>query len=116
MKQNILVVEDDTAGRYTVQQTLSRAGFNVVTATGYLRALEEVCSDRPIDLLLTDVVMPSGANGFALARMARMRRKGIKVLYMTADDVPNAQALGDILHKPVSEEKLVNSVREALAA
>jgi CheY-like chemotaxis protein len=113
---NILVVEDESADRYAAQRALSRAGHHVVTASGYLRALEEVCSDRPIDLLLTDVQMPAGVNGFALARMARMRRQHLKILYMTAYDVPPAEALGEIMQKPVSEADLIARVNSTLAA
>lgn len=114
---NILVVDDESADRYSAQSALTRAGYNVVTATGYLRALELVCDDsRKIDLLLTDILMPSGVNGFALARMARMRRQDLKVLYMTAFDVPQGEALGDIMHKPMGEDALVASVQQALAA
>ena len=115
-KAHILIVEDETADRYAAHKALTRAGYHVTTASGYLKALEEVCSERKIDLLLTDIVMPSGVNGFALARMARMRRKDLKVLYMTAYDVPNAEALGDILHKPLSEADLVAHVSTALGA
>jgi CheY-like chemotaxis protein len=117
LKSSILVVDDESADRYSVQTALTRAGYHVVTASGYLRALEMVCDEtRKIDLLLTDIVMPSGVNGFALARMARMRRQDLKILYMTAYDVPAGEALGDILHKPIADDDLVATVREALAA
>jgi hypothetical protein len=54
-------------------------------------------------------------HGFALARMARMRRPGIKTLYLTGFDDPEEDALGKVLHKPISNDQLINEVRLALA-
>ncbi len=114
---NILVVDDESADLYAVGNILSRAGYQVVTASGYLRALEMVCDEeRRIDLLLTDILMPNGVNGFALARMGRMRRPGLKIVYMTAYEIPNGEALGEILRKPVAEDALLAGIQLALAA
>lgn len=112
----ILVVEDEDACRYATKKALADAGYDVVAAAGYLRALELICADDPIDLLLTDIVHPNGVNGFALARMARTRRANIKIMYMTAYDMPQDEALGKVLRKPIMGDALVSEVREALAA
>ena len=69
-----------------------------------------------VDLLVVDLVMP-GVNGFALARMARMRRHDLKVVYVTGyDDIPVIEAMGPILRKPVGAEMLVATVRRELSA
>lgn len=115
MKKRILLVEDDAAFRYAAEKALVHAGFEVVTANDYSHALKMMESDELIDLLLTDIVMPKGINGFALARMGRMRRKNLQVLYMTAYDMPNEQADGKILRKPLSENDLVQEVKQAMA-
>jgi hypothetical protein len=60
--------------------------------------------------------MPDRVNGFALARMARMRRLDLKVLYLTACDVPSNEAIGKILRKPITHDELAAEVRLALAA
>ncbi len=67
------------------------AGFEVVIAPDYRLALEELESSLPIDLLITDIVMPERVNGIALSRMARMRRPDIKVIYLTAYDIPGVE-------------------------
>ncbi len=113
---HILLVDDDDSFRYATEKMLAEAGFDVVSAPDYRKALDLLSGSAPIDLLLTDVVMPNRVNGFALARMASMRRTDLRVLYMTAFDVPEHEAMGKILRKPIAGEALVAEVRQALAA
>jgi CheY-like chemotaxis protein len=111
----ILLVEDDEATRYLMARTLAAAGYEVTEANDYRDALPILESDAKIDLLLVDLVIP-GVNGFALARMAHLRRRDLKIIYVTGyDNVPAREALGPILHKPVQPERLMTAVREALA-
>jgi CheY-like chemotaxis protein len=114
MALKVLVVEDDAPFSYSVGRSLGQAGFEVVVAGDYLSALRALENQR-IDLLLTDVVMPN-VNGFALARMARLRNLDLKVLFMTAFDLPDEEAFAKVLRKPVTEEKLVEEVAHLLAA
>jgi hypothetical protein len=62
--------------------------------------------------------MPDGINGIALSRMARLRRRNLKVLYLSGYDVPGAEheALGPILRKPIDGALLIEQVELALAA
>jgi CheY-like chemotaxis protein len=112
---SILLVDDEEGFRYAAEKALERAGFTVSPAKDYIDALEILQSEKPVDLLVTDIVMPAGIHGFALARMARMRRLGMKVLYLSAYDVPTTEAIGKVLRKPITDEELVNEVRFALA-
>jgi CheY-like chemotaxis protein len=111
---SVLVVDDDEPNRYATSRALEAAGFRVTPAKGYEDALAIIKSAAPIDVFLTDVVMPAGVHGFALARMARMLRPNLKILYMTGYDVPTVEAVGKILRKPVSDDDLVREVRAAL--
>src|SRR5215470_7617430 len=97
----ILLVDDDLAFGAAAAGALRSAGFEVFVAPDYRLALEELESSRPIDLLITDIVMPERVNGVALSRMARMRRQDLKVMYLSAYDIPGAEeeALGPILKK-----------------
>ena len=101
-----------------VGSMLRHAGYGVQVATHFQPALEALESDGPIDLLVTDIVMPSRVNGVALSRMARMRRRDIKVLYVTGYDIPGVEreALGPVLKKPVSHEQLIAEVERVLAS
>ncbi|HEX3952016.1 MAG TPA: response regulator [Stellaceae bacterium] len=115
MTSHILVVDDEEAFRYSTAKILERAGFEVAVAEDYRTALVRLESDEPLDLLISDVVMPNRVNGFALARMAQMRRRGLKVLYVTSYDLPTIEAEGKVLRKPICEEDLVREVRAILA-
>ncbi len=112
----ILLVDDEDEFLYAAEKALRNAGFDVKSAGNYPKALDILVGPDHLDLLLTDVVMPNGINGFALGRMARMRRLDLKLLYMTAYDVPTHEAVAKILRKPISEADLVREVRQALAA
>ena len=116
MAQHILVVEDDDATRYAIARTLEAAGYEVSQAHDYRDALPIVEGHDPLDLLVVDLVMP-GVNGFALARMAHLRRHDLKVVYVTGyDDIPVDEAMGPILHKPVTPDTLVETIRRELSA
>lgn len=116
MTERILLVDDDEAFRYAAAKALGDQGFAVREAADYRVALEILEDKKPLSLLVTDLVMPNGINGFALARMARMRHRNLKVLYMTAYDVPTQEAIGKILRKPITSEQLIEEVRLAMAS
>jgi DNA-binding NtrC family response regulator len=115
-RHSVLVVDDDEAVLHATADTLREAGFAAFVARNYFDALEVL--DRPdetIDVLLTDIVLNLG-NGFALARIARLHRPGLKAVYVTAfDDVPTVEAVGPVLRKPVPEAQLVDTIRAVLA-
>ena len=114
----ILLVDDDPVFGEAIASVLRVAGFEVFLAPDYRLALEDLESTRPIDLLITDIVMPERVNGVALSRMARMRRPDLKVIYLTAYDIPGVEddAIGPVLRKAVDDEQLIAEVRRVLAA
>jgi len=115
---HILLVDDDEVACMALGQILRKAGFDVTSAMGFQSALEVLEAERPVDLLVTDLVMPAGINGIALSRMARLRRHNLKVVYVTGYEVPGAarEALGPILRKPIDEALLIEQIEQALAA
>ncbi len=78
----VLVVDDDEPTRRYVDRVLRDAGFETATAGDGLEALAVAQEFTGIDLLLTDVVMPSMA-GDELARRLRKMEPALKVLYLT---------------------------------
>ena len=115
-KTRILVVDDDQSCGDAIAGVLRAAGYEVSLAPDHRLALEDLESARPVDLLITDIVMPDRVNGVALSRMARMRRPELKVIYLTAYDIPGVEddAIGPVLRKPVDEDRLVAEVRSVL--
>jgi len=114
---HILVVDDDSVCCYATTLLLQSAGYTVTSAKDYREALPRIESDDRLDLLVTDIVMPHRVNGFALARMARMKRPRIKVIYLTGfAEVPLQEAAGPVLRKPVSDDHLLTIVQRELAS
>jgi two-component system, cell cycle sensor histidine kinase and response regulator CckA len=118
----ILLVEDDVQVRAVASNILRRVGYQVLEAQDLRQALA-YCeqSDLPIDLLLTDVVMP-GASGRVVAEQVAALRRGIKVLFMsgyTNDAVLRHGVVGSgmaFLQKPLTSVALTRKIREVLDA
>lgn len=118
----VMVVEDNAMVRELAADILSRKGYTVLTAEGGGDCLEQLTtSSEPIDLLLTDVVMP-GMNGKALYKEAVGLRPGLKVVYMsgyTENVIASRGVLERGIHfiqKPFTPKDLLAKVREVLQA
>lgn len=82
-RSSVLVVDDEPAARMFVTDVLSDAGYTVVEAHDSRSGLHALESEIRIDLMVTDVGLPGGMNGRQLADVARQRRPGLKVLFVT---------------------------------
>jgi len=118
--ETILVAEDEQIVRVLVRKVLEQAGYMVLLAGGGAEALQ--LAERhpgPIQLLVTDVVMP-GMSGRELARRLVERRPMTKVLYLSgyADDAVERHGALDpgtaFMQKPFSPSALASRVREVL--
>jgi hypothetical protein len=114
----ILAVEDDDAVRAFVVAALEHAGYRVLVAASPAQAtaLSDGLSE-PIDLLLTDLVMPGG-NGRDLAERLLADRPSLRVVLMSGYDAAfNEVGPGDRFHflaKPFDADQLAAAVRLAL--
>jgi len=98
--ETVLLVEDDVGVREFAVAVLRRLGYRVLAAANGVEALRQVEQHvGPIDLLLTDVVMP-GMNGRELAERLTARHSRLKVL-LTSGHTDNV-----IVHHGVLEENL----------
>ena len=118
--ETVLVVEDEAAMRELTRRILRRHGYHVIVAANGAEALREAEDhEGPIDLLLTDVVMPQML-GKEVAERASAIRPGIRVLYMSGYAQPILGSTGTLeagvtlLEKPFSESQLLDKVRELL--
>ena len=79
----VLFVEDEFFIREWIAQSLAEQGFAVESVTNAADALCHI-SRAPIDVLLTDINLPGGMDGTALARRARELRPDLAVIYASA--------------------------------
>ncbi len=119
--ETILLVEDEAGVRRLAREMLARLGYRVLEAAGPAEALAIWESERSIELLLTDIVMPQ-MSGHELADRLSEARPGLKILYVTgySDDVILKRGVeagkAALLEKPFSPESLARSVRAVLDA
>lgn len=115
----ILLVEDDSAVRITLDRALKRMGLVVVAVSSADPALELLTSQRPFDILVSDVMMP-GVDGVELAAQAQVLRPGLAVLLMSGyAELPlhrAADAQGvRFLAKPFSLPELRDAIAETVS-
>jgi two-component system, cell cycle sensor histidine kinase and response regulator CckA len=117
----ILLVEDEAPVRQMVRTTLERQGYQVLEARSgpdAVRSFEEAA--RPVDLLLTDMVMPGGMNGRELAEELWRRDPGLQVIFTSGfgQDFVSPEFVVDdgvdFLPKPYVLSRLLAVVRKAL--
>jgi PAS domain S-box-containing protein len=78
----ILTVDDNPTVLATAVLQLEALGYQTLTARNAETALEMLDRDTKVDVLFTDIVMPT-MNGRELAKLARMKRPGLKVVYVS---------------------------------
>ena len=114
--EKILLVEDEREVRALVTDVLTDRGYQLLVADSPVEALRlSRHTPEPIDLLVTDVVMPA-MNGLALAERLLADRPEMKVIYMTgySSDVVMAHGTpqaGSLLEKPFTPRQLLARVR-----
>jgi len=116
----IAVVDDDDGARGYIVRVLRRRGYEVIEASGGVALIEHLSQrERPVDLLLTDVVMPR-MNGRELSGALRERWPGLKVLFISGypEEVLSRRGVLEpglrLLAKPFSGDDLCAAVRETL--
>jgi DNA-binding NtrC family response regulator len=116
----ILLVEDQDQVREATRTILERLGYHVEAVRTAPDALAWIAGGTPVDLLLTDVVLP-GMNGVALAEQLVTKRPGLRILFMSAytnqESIPERSLHGSpcaFLAKPFSLDVLARTVRGLL--
>jgi PAS domain S-box-containing protein len=122
--ETILVVEDEPGLRALVIGILNRYGYTVLAAANGAEALRLWKEKRSrVDLLLTDMVMPEGLSGRALANKLRLEKPQLKVIYTSGYSVDVLSEASrefvegvNFLQKPYRPQRLAETVRACLAA
>lgn len=121
MSAKILVVDDDPNIREILVKLLALDGYEMVTATNGLEALDMVLVEYP-DLMLLDVSMPPGPDGYEVCRQMKQNRRTahIPVTFLTFQDELHERKRGieagadDYLTKPINHDVLREHVRSQL--
>jgi CheY-like chemotaxis protein len=118
--ETVLVVEDEPGVRELVRKVLQRGGYRVILAATPTEAIELLSTTTdPIDLLMTDVVLPE-MSGRVLASRIALTRPALRVLYMSGytDNAIVHHGVLDpgtpFLQKPFTPTTLTAKVRETL--
>jgi CheY-like chemotaxis protein len=117
----VLLTEDDPDIRDLIAAFLGGLGYRVLEAADAAEALRLFEAHGEIALLLTDVTLPGGTTGFALARQAHRRRPELKIIYASGharggEPADPRELLGPFLAKPFRLAELQRQVETALQA
>lgn len=115
----VLVVEDDPSVRRLLRRSLTSLGYETLHAADGPEALAVLSTATRVDVLLTDMVMPSGMSGKALGDTVRAQWPSVQVMYMsgyTANMLEMDTADTPVLlSKPFTLAQLGAALRETLA-
>jgi PAS domain S-box-containing protein len=114
--ESVMVVEDNAALRRVVVRQLRDAGYNALGADGPAQALS-LMRARPVELLFSDIAMPGGMDGYALAEEAGRLWPSMRVVLTSgfAGRAGEAERLGvPLLGKPYRRDDLLRTLRAAL--
>ncbi|WP_200945953.1 PAS domain S-box protein [Methylobacterium sp. Leaf466] len=120
--ETVLIVDDEPSVRMLVTEVLEDLGYTAIEAADGVAGLTVLESDVRIDLLVTDVGLPGGMNGRQMADAARVRRRDLKVLFITG--YAEKAILGDghlapgmeVLTKPFPIEALASRIKDLIAS
>ncbi|HEY4414460.1 MAG TPA: response regulator [Verrucomicrobiae bacterium] len=119
--ETILLVEDDSVLRLSVQTALTQLGYRILEASTGAKALEVWSQHHnQIELLLTDLVMPGRMTGKDLAQCLHQENPKLRVIYMSGystevigKNFPLIEGV-DLLTKPFQIAKLTHAIRTKL--
>jgi PAS domain S-box-containing protein len=116
----VLLVEDDALVREQLSRQLLRMGCEVTPVSAGPQALAAVRAGAPFDLLMTDIIMPGGLNGFEVAEEVQRLRPGTPVLFTSGYSDERLRSAGRranarILQKPYRRAALARALAEAVA-
>jgi CheY-like chemotaxis protein/anti-sigma regulatory factor (Ser/Thr protein kinase) len=119
--ETVLVVDDEPTVHLLLREALQALGYHVLEATHSAAGLDLLHSQARIDVLVTDIGLPGGMNGYQLAEAALLRRPALKVLFITGYDesvVHCSSALTrsmEVVVKPFSLDEMIARIGRMVA-
>jgi len=120
--ETVLVVDDEPTIRMLIGDTLSELGYQAIEVGDAASGLKVLDSDAEIDLVVTDVGLPGGMNGKQMADIARTKRPGLKVLFITGYAENAAVSNGhlepgmQVMSKPFAMDQLAARIRSIITS
>lgn len=112
---SVLFVEDDPLVRMFVVEALEGEGYHAAPAANAEEA-RALINRAHYDVLMTDIMLPRGQDGFALAAWAARRQPGLRIIYTSGLPDPQDErmtASGSFLPKPFGTGRLLESIEAA---
>ena len=115
-QKRIVLVHDDLEFGIQLTAALTMAGYLVMAFTDPMRALDRLDADPHVKMLITRAQFPAGKpNGITLARMARVKRAGIRVLLVAKPEYSShAEGSGAFMPTPIGVHDVVARVNRLL--
>jgi len=116
----VLLIDDEPIIRMLIAEVLGEAGYAVIEASDGPTGLSVLDSPAKVDLLVTDVGLPGGMNGRQVADAARVKRPGLKILFITgyAENAVVGSGRLDkdmfVLSKPFQMDVLASRVQDII--
>jgi two-component system, response regulator PdtaR len=113
----VLLAEDEPLVRLFVAELLSDTQLHVIEAANAEEALTVLRANLAVDVLVTDVEMPPGANGYELARQVHDAWPLVEIIVTSGREWPQAGSLppgATFLPKPYPNSTLVSHVGAAV--
>lgn len=123
--ETILLVEDEVAVRVMTRRVLEHFGYQVYEAARAKEAMDVWAAHREeIEVLLTDIVMPDGVNGWELAEGFHSQKPALKIILMSGYNNAAAEkgtaflkkTKSQFIQKPCATNVLLEAVRKGLDA
>lgn len=116
----LLLVEDEALVALALQDALEDAGYEVFWAEDGTSGAAAVASSlQQISVMITDIRLGDGPDGWSLAKQARCQRPDLPVLYVTGDSAPDwlDQGVADsaLLQKPFAPHQLLARLATIIA-
>ncbi len=116
--QRILVVEDEESLAMLLRDLIVSLGYQVETAVSGKAAMARIENGETFDLILTDIVLPDGLDGFQLAQLVRRKFPQMPLIYMSGytgySDEDMGEVVAPMLQKPCPPNDLAQAIHKAL--
>lgn len=119
--RSILLVEDNPSVRDSVLLMLEELGYQSIAASDAAEARHHVQSGKHLDLVLSDIVLPGGTNGWQLAEQIGASRPDLRILFMSGHSPRTDSAARQLaqqqrlLRKPFKVDELAEAIEKSLA-